>query len=294
MAVTIRSEVPLNGISIAPARGDRGLPLPPGSLPLPAVHEVLRRYAAGVATDADLLAAVDRHSAALETEIARAMTGTVLEFTRTVARLAALSDRLARLQGQAAWLHRWPAGGDQPPIHAVIVAGRRYPVPLLLDVLRGTLEVDERTLVLDTQPATRARGKRGESASMAALHDAGVTSTDVALALGVKGNRAWAILAGRQPPIPGLREALEQLVGADVAEIVLAGIPQLPRARAQRSQATAALHAAGAVADDVARLMPVQPGHVRRMLAGRARAHPKLQPALEQLLGAETPATSFR
>jgi transcriptional regulator with XRE-family HTH domain len=125
---------------------------------------------------------------------------------------------------------------------------------------------------------------------MAALADRGQTTGDIAHATGLNRSRVWAILNGRQRVTPELRSGLDRLLGSDQAAIVLAGIPDLPRARRPASAAVQALHAAGLRAEDVAALIPVQPGTVRCWLRGTLRPSPKLGAALEQLLDGDQAA----
>ena len=278
---------PATTLELAPAPGRLGLA--PGSSPIEPVRSAIRRYRAGVGTSEQLIASVDRNAEALGEEIARLEVLRLAEFARGVARLEALHARIADLLAQGRWLREFPSDTDQPavPLAIELDDGRRVSIPTVLAALRRTVELDER-LVLRAR--RRRPGRRGAAASMAALADRGVATTDVADAAGVSRSKVYAMLTGRQPATPELRAGLKRLLGYDQAAIVLDGIPDLPRARRPESAAVQALHAAGVTAEDVAPLIPVQPGSVRRWLRGAGQPSPRLAGALEQLLDSETAA----
>jgi plasmid maintenance system antidote protein VapI len=259
----------------------RRLPVPPGTVPSGPVRAALRRYKAGLGTDAQLLATVDRHGEALEVEIARLAAAHLHEFAGHVRRIEALHARTADLIAQAAWLRAWPSGAERPAVPlAVEFYGRRVAVPRLLDAL-GSIELDERLTLRAERPRPR---RRGAAASMAALADADRTTVDVADAVGCTPSKAWAMLNGHQPATPELWRGLARLLGPERAELVRAGIPRHPRARRATSPATRALRDTGVSVEDLAELIRVQPGTIRRWLNGKLRPSPKLALALEELL----------
>jgi hypothetical protein len=265
------------------------LPLPPGSVPVEPVRSAIRGYRAGIGSSERLIAAVDRHGDALEREIARRTVENMADFQRTINRLELLAGYISMRLAQLEWLASFPAGADVDtvPLSCPIGDGREIEVAHVLAALRA-VELPARAVQVDARP--RRDGRRGAAPSMAALADARVSITDVALELGIDRRKAWAVLNGHQRSPPELQQALTRLLGADQAAIVVAGIPQHPRARAPASAALEALHAAGATAEDLAPLIPAQPGTVRRWLRGTLRPSAKhataLAGALEQLLGA--------
>jgi hypothetical protein len=261
----------------------RELPLPPGSLPLEQARSVVRSYRAGVAGADRVLAAIDTHAAALEIEISRKAVHDMADFQRGVRRLQILAEQISMRAQQAEWLRRFPAAAPAPQPLLVRLGRKQIAVPVAL-ILTGLreIELDERLVATGAKPKPR---RRGRSRAMSALADAGVTSADVALELGVEASRGWKILNGHQPAPAELPSVLRRLLGADQAEVVIAGIPRLPRAHAPASAAIAALHRAGATCDDVGALIPVQPGTVSRWLRGKNPPSPKLAAALEQLVG---------
>jgi hypothetical protein len=282
--------------AIAELRTERPTPqsggrvgLPPGSVPVAPVRAAIRRYRAGIGTTEHLIASVDRHGDALEREIARKAVDHLADFHRTVNRLDVLAGYVETRLAQLEWLRSFPTGpARQPePLSCPIGGGRRVEVSDLLSALRA-VELPPRVVLLGPH-VRRLDGRRGAAPSMASLADAGVSVTDVALELGIDRGRAWSMLNGHERVAPGLRPALERLVGADEAAVVLDGIPQHPRARQAASRAVEALHAAGATADDIAPLIPASPSTVRRWLRGTLRPSPPhaaaLASALEQLLG---------
>jgi hypothetical protein len=275
-------------LGLAPA--PRGLGLPPGSVPVEPVRSAIRSYRAGTGTrNAERLTTmVDLHSDALEAEIGRLVVAHLAEFTRGVARLEFLHARTVDLLAQKAWLRSFPCDTDQRAVPMSIRLGSaRVEMPVVLEALRAATDLGDRRMAPGPR---RAPGRRGAAASMAALADAGQTTTAVANACGHSPSRCWAMLNGRQPTTPELRDGLQQLLGMDQAAIVLAGIPQLPRARRAAGAAIKALQDAGVRTEDLAALIPVQPGTLRRWLRGSLRPSPKLGPALEQLVDVETAA----
>lgn len=268
------------------------LALPPGSMPVDPVRGAIGRYRAGIGTAEQLIATVDRHGDALEREIARKAVQHMADFRRTVARAKLLAGYVEQRLAQLEWLKSFPAGSapERVPLTCQLGGGRHVDVADVLALL-GRVELDSRAVQLDRHMGRRD-GRRGAAPSMAAIADAGVSITDVALELGVGRRKAWSVLNGHLRAPPELRPALERLLGVDQAAAVIAGIPQHPRARAPASAAVEALHAAGATAGDVAALVPAQPGTVRRWLRGKLRPSPKhaaaLAGALEQLLGPGT------
>jgi hypothetical protein len=281
------------GLGLAPP----ALELPPGSVPVDAVRSAIRRYRAGIGTADQLIAAVDHHGDALEREIAGKAVEHMADFQRTINRLEVLAGYISTRVAQLEWLKTFPAGPglgpcEAVPLHCPIGGGRRVEVGEMLAALRA-VKLSSRAVQVDPQ-VRRLDGRRGATPSMAALADAGVSATDVALALGVDRGKAWAILNGHQRTPPELRQALERLVGVDQAAVVLDAIPQHPRARAPASLAVDALHSAGATALEVAPLIPVAPSTVRKWLRGKLRPSPEhaaaLAGALEQLVGAGTAA----
>ena len=273
------------------APAPRLLPLPPGSVPVDPVRSTISAYRAGVASDDRLIAAIDRHSDALQREIARKAVENLADFQRTVNRLEVLAGYISTRIAQLDWLERFPYGPASEAVPLTCPVGRGHAaVPRLLDALRG-VELDARVLAVGATARSRRDGRRGAAASMAALADCGVSATDVALELGIAPSRAWAVLNGKQLAPPELRRALVRLVGIDQMVVVIDGIPVHPRARAPASAALRALHDAGATADDVAPLIPATPSTVCMWLRGAGRAPAKLIDALEQLLGADPAAT---
>jgi plasmid maintenance system antidote protein VapI len=261
------------------------LGLPPGSVPVEPVRSAIRRYRAGRGTDAGLVDVVDRHGDALEVEIARHAVERMDEFARGVRRLEALHARLADLTAQAVWLRTWPSGPDRRAVPLSIeLDGRHITLPAVLAALGG-VQLDSRVARQGARPRPR---RRGAAASMAALADAGKTTRDVAQVVQISPSRVWAMLNGHQPPTPELWGGLAELVGRDRAWLVRDGIPKHPRARAPASRAVTALNGLGITAEDLAALICVQPGTVRRWLRGTQRAPAELAAALEQLVDVET------
>lgn len=266
--------------------------LPPGSLPVEPVRGAVRRYRAGIGTADQLIATVDMHGDALEREIARKAVDNMADFQRTINRLSLLAGYISTRLAQLDWLESFPTGPtrDAVPLRCRVGRKREVDVADMLGALRS-VELDARAVQLAPH-ARRLDGRRGAAPSMAALADAGVSITDLALELGVGRRKAWSVLNGHVRAPPELRHALRRLVGADHAAVVLEAIPQHPRARAPASPAVEALHAAGATAADVAALVPAAPSTVSKWLRGKLRPSPKhaaaLAGALEQLLDAET------
>jgi len=275
-------------LGLAPA----ALGLPPGSLPVDAVRGAIRGYQAGVITGDRLIAIVDRHGEALEREIARKAAQHLAEFQRMIDRADVLAGYISLRLAQLEWLKRFPTGPDQEavPLRCPVGGGRAAEIPGMLAAMRE-VELPLRAVKLDPH-LQRLDGRRGAALSMAALADAGVSVTDVALELGCGRRKAWSLLNGRQRRPPELQPCLERLLGVDQAAVVLEGIPHLPRARAPTSAAVEVLHAAGATAGDVAELVPARPSTVSRWLRGTLRPSPKaaaaLAGALERLLGEAT------
>jgi hypothetical protein len=273
--------------------------LPPGSVPVEAVRDAIRSYRAGVTSAERLIAVVDRHGDALEREIARRAARDLTDFHRTIDRAAALAGGVSLRLAHLEWLRRFPSGPEREPVPLRCPTGGdgEVDVGTALAALRALKlppraaelapqERDPRSQVLDA--------RRGRAPAMAALADAGISTLDIGLAWGVDRRKVWAILTGHEHAPPGRREALERLVGADQAAIVLAAIPEHPRARRFASDALEALHAAGATYEDVACLVPARPATVRKWLSGTLRPAPHnrgaLAHALEQLLGQQAGA----
>jgi hypothetical protein len=218
------------------------------------------------------------------------------DFQRSVNRLERLAGQVATRVAQLEWLKTFPAAlGPTPPPHPLTCAignGRQVDVADMAAALR-TVKLDTRAAQLDPH-ARRLDRRRGSAPSMAAIADAGLSVTDVALELGCDRRKAWAVLNGHVRAPVELAPALERLLGADQAAIVIDAIPQHPRARAPASAAVDALHSVGATALDVAPLIPVAPATVRKWLRGKLRPSPThaaaLAGALEQLVGAGTAA----
>jgi transcriptional regulator with XRE-family HTH domain len=278
-------------LELAPMPAPRGLGLPPGSVPIEPVRAAIRRYRAGHGSADQLTASVDRHGDALEAEIGRLVVAHLADFERGLARLEALHSRTCDLLAQAAWLRGWPCEADQSAVPMSIRLGAaRVAIPVVLEALRAAAHIDDR--FVQGRRRRRPPGPRGAAASMAALRDeCGLTAADVAQAVGVGSGAVWKMLNGYQRVSPALRQGLERLVGPERAELVLAGVPVHPRARAPASAAVRALDDAGVRTEDVAALIPVQPGTLRRWLRGTLRPSPKLAGALEQLVGAEAGRT---
>ena len=273
-------------LELVPAPAPGRLGLPPGSVPVEPLRAAIRNYRAGVGAPGRVVAAVDRHGDALEAEIARLAVAHLAEFTRGVARLQALHARTVDLLAQKAWLARFPCDTDQRAVPISIRLGSaRVEIPVVLEALRAATDLGDRRMAAPR----RAPGRRGATASMAALADAGQTTADVATACGHSHSRCWAMLNGHRPITPELRCGLQRLLGVDQAAVVLDGIPQLPRARQPAGAAIRALHDAGQTTADVAILIPVQPGTVSRWLRG-GRRPPALAAALQQLVGVEAAA----
>jgi plasmid maintenance system antidote protein VapI len=281
------SDPGITPLELVPARPS-GLGLPPGSVPLEPVRSAIRSYRAGVGSADRLLAAINRHGDALEGEIVRLAVAHLADMARTVTRLEALHARTADLFAQAAWLRSWPTDVDAPAVPLSIeLDGCRFAIPVVLVQLRRAVALEERVAL---RAGPRRGRRRGAEASMAALADVGQTTTDVGEACGISRSTVWAMLNGHRPATPQLRRGLQQLIGADQAAIVLAGIPELPRARQPAGAAVRALQEAGIRTEDLAALIPVQPGTVRRWLRGSARLSPTLAAALEQLVDVDTAA----
>jgi hypothetical protein len=272
------------------------LRLPPGRLPVDAVRGAIRRYQAGIGTAEQLVASVDRHGDALEREIAGKAADGMREFQRSVNQLERLAGHVSTRLAQLEWLKTFPAelgpGPAPPPLTCATAHGRQVDVADMVAALR-TVTINTRAPQLDPH-ARRVDRRRGSGPSMAAIADAGLSVTDVALELGCDRRKAWAVLNGHERAPLELRAALERLLGADQAAIVINAIPQHPRARAPASAAVDALHSVGATALDVAPLIPAAPSTVRKWLRGTLRPSPKhaaaLADALEQLAGAGTAA----
>jgi len=257
-------------------------------LPIEAVRFPARQYAAGVIGPRDLIAAVDRHGDALEEAIARKAVGNLEEFARSVRRLEVLHHWITTRIAQDIWLQRFPSieQPDPQPLTCQL-AGRVVPVSRLLEALRD-VTLPERMLRIGASGPPAHDGRRGASASMVALSNAGVTTRDLAFELGVAPARMWRILNGRGDPPPGLDAALQRLAGRRQAQVILDAIPSRPRARRRLGPAAKSLRDdLGVSVDDVARLIPAAPATVARWLGGSARPSPKLIPALEQLVGSE-------
>jgi hypothetical protein len=171
---------------------------------------------------------------------------------------------------------------------AIELDGRRVAVPVVLAALRRAVELDPR-LVSEARRQRPPR-QRGASASMSALADRGLTAGDVALAIGSTYGAVWRALTGQQRVTPQLRDGLVSLLGEDHAAIVLAGIPERPRAHAPASPAVQKLLDLGGRSRDVALLVNADHSTVKRWLRGLARPSPRLAGALEQLVGAEAAA----
>ncbi len=283
---------PEYGTRVAFSNGARAIGLPPGSLPVDRARSAIRRYKAGIISAERLITIVDRHGDALEREIARKAAQHHREFHRMIARAEVLAGYVSMRLAQLEWLlASFPTGPDVEavPLTCPVGGGRHVEVSAMLAVLRS-IELPPRVARLAAGERGRLDGRRGAAPSMAALADAGASVTDVALELGIDRRKAWSVLNGQTRAPPELRPALERLVGVDQAAVVIDGIPQHPRARTPASPAVEALHAAGATAEDLAPLIPAQPGTVRRWLRGTLRPSPKhaaaLADALEQLLGA--------
>jgi ribosome-binding protein aMBF1 (putative translation factor) len=285
---------------LAPAPSDVPLTLglPPGSLPIEAVRSVVRCYRSGVGSAESVIRMVDRHGEALEGELARKITVNLAELRRVAKRMAALHGWTTDLLAQREWLNRFPSPVQPEAVSLKVqVNGRGLEVAGLLAALT-VLELEDHALELELRargaPRRALDSRRGAAASMAALAEAGHSTTDVALAVGVNPSRVWAMLNGHQVPTQALFDGLERLLGAQRANLVRCGIPEQPRARRPKSPAIQALESAGMRCDDVAALIPVQRATVRGWLNGRVRPSPKLAGALEQLLGAETAARVMR
>jgi hypothetical protein len=193
------------------------------------------------------------HGEALKIEIARKAADHAAEFHRIVRRLETLAGYVSLRVAQLDWLHHFPAAGPDVETEPLVVAvgqGREVDVGRLLGALRG-VQLDQRVVATAAATAPRRDRRRGAAPSMAALSDASVSVTDLALELDIDRRKVWQWLNGHMPArLERLRPALERLVGADQAAAVLEGIPQHPRARASPSGAIVALHDAGATAED--------------------------------------------
>jgi hypothetical protein len=313
-------------LGLAPA----ALGLPPGSVPVDAVRGAIRGYQAGVITGERLISIVDRHGDALERGIAHKAVESMTDFHRAIDRAALLAGQMSMRLAQLEWLRRFPAGPDRDPVQlpcsvksteaGVPAAGgtdrsrapgeirpgdhrrRAARVPQVLDVanvldaLRRT-QLPARVATLAPPMDARAQRldrRRGAGPVMAALADCGFSTTDVALELGFERRKTWSVLNGHERVPAGLQEALERLLGADQAAVVLQAIPEHPRGRAPASGAIATLHAAGARVEDIAPLIPARPATVRKWLRGTLapgrRNTTALAGALDQLLGKATAA----
>lgn len=263
-----------------------GLPVPPGTLPLVAVRSAVDHYRRGGSHER-VVAAVDRHGEALQTEIEHKLAREASEYLRAVRRVQVIHERLATTLAQRQWLAGWPHGPapEVKPLSCRLPTGRAIRIPQLLELL-GRVDLDPQ--LLDVAQQRPRPGPRGRGPAMAALADAGYTAVDVGHALGIDKASAWAILAGHHPMPDHGPESLERLLGPEQASVVLNAIPQLPRARSPLSPAIRALHAAGANAEDLARTAEVRPATARKWLSGELHAPSSLRPALERLVGSET------
>jgi hypothetical protein len=285
---TIARTTPSPPLEQHPEPGPLSLPLPPGALPLSAVRGAARNYRLNGRRQ-PLLTAVDRHGEALQAEIDRKIAEHAAEFVRTLRRLEVLHGYLATSLAQRRWLARWPAGPevDVRPVTCRLPSGRRAEIPQLLKLLRRL----ELPILAGGQTHGKRSGRRGAGPAMAALHELGVTATDVGDAWGVSKGNAWHILNGHQPMPEHGRQALEQLLGTrDRAAVVIDAIPKHPRARAPAAAALQALRSAGGSVEDLSELLQVQPGSIRRWLRGTGRPPAGLADALESAVGHEAAA----
>jgi hypothetical protein len=271
------------------ARRPERIGLPPGSLPVGSVRDAIRSYRAGVTSTERLVAVVDLHGNALEREIARRADQDLTDFHRTIDRAAALAGSVSTRLAQLEWLRAFPRGPDRevPPLRCPVGEGRRVEIPAILAAFRAA-QLPRRVARL--APARDAHAqlldhRRGAGPAMAAIADAGISTTDIGLVSGIDRRKVWSVLNGHERAPPQLHEGLERLLGADQATAVLAAIPEHPRARAPTSGAVTELRAAGATFEDVAPLVPARPATVRKWLRGTLPLSPKLAPALEQLVG---------
>jgi hypothetical protein len=137
--------------------------LPPGWLPIEAVHDAVHSCHAGEVSAEDLVDVVDEHGGELEAAIAaRALEG-YADFAAGVQRLEALHDQLSTRLAQWAWIRRFPEASEedvQP--RELTVSGARgpeIPVRVLLDAL-ARLAVDDEQLVARGKPTFAARLER--------------------------------------------------------------------------------------------------------------------------------------